>query len=740
VHIRQVRTRSGGKEHRYTQLVQSYRRPDGVPAHRVIANLGELEEREIENLKLALQASRTGKTLVLPDARGQPAWSLRVLANLDYLHIGVALRIWEYWKLSELFNRLLPKGGDAIAAGDVIAALTIQRCVSPGSKLYAQRWFPRTALPELLGVEAQHFNNARLHRVLEQLDSVDDELQRALPVRYQQQDGAFLSLFMDVTDTWFEGRGCDLAVRDRTKEGFSNRQKIGIVLLCSEKGYPLRWKVVAGKRRDAPVMAEMLQAIQHLPWVGDAPLVCDRAMGQAGSVAKLVDAGIRFVTAAPRTEIVSYTDETPAAAVREIALGLTPVTYQDDVAAVAEAAEQSGMDRVEENLFVLDLGVRDRELVFELHDIVDGEPEYSETTLTGGALALLKARRLREMLDDGTAKSQGELSRRLDLTQARISQVLSLLRIAPDLQSRILAGEFGYISEHTLRDCARIESRAKQLRLLEEHAQLARPAANGAPVRRSRTGRRKARLRLVLYFNPQMCVDQRTTAEAHRQSVEDLLADINRRLRVKKARLDAHGARFLLLEKLASLSLLKVYSIHAEMLEVPGAEHPMAQLRVEFDEQEWLRRRQYDGFVLLVAHPDIPRSGPELVQLYREKDAVEKDFQTIKDVVKLRPVYHHTDPKVRAHVTLCILALLLERTLEQRLRRSSMPMSAPRCFEMLASAHLNLLRADPDLPPTYSLTEPTSDQRDLIKVLRMSDLLDADEIAARIHPRTPARG
>ncbi len=81
--------------------------------------------------------------------------------------------------------------------------------------------------------------------------------------------------------------------------------------------------------------------------------------------------------------------------------------------------------------------------------------------------------------------------------------------------------------------------------------------------------------------------------------------------------------------------------------------------------------------------PDIPRSGAELVQLYRDKDAVEKDFQTIKDVVKLRPVYHHTDPKVRAHVTLCILALLLERTLEQRLRRSSMPMTAPACFEQL---------------------------------------------------------
>lgn len=745
MHLRLVRNRAAGsgKGRRYAQLVESFRRPDGMPAHRIVANLGALGDREIENLRLALQASRDGKSLVLPQGalaeQGSPKWPLRVLANLDYLHLAVALRIWEYWKLEELFNRLLPKGADAVAPGDVIAALTIQRCVAPGSKLYAQRWFPRTALPELLGVELEHFNNARIHRVLEQLDSVDDELQRSLPVRYQQHDGAFVSLFMDVTDTWFEGRGCDLAARDRTKEGFSDRQKIGIVLLCSERGYPLRWKVVAGKRRDAPIMASMLRALHLVPWVGDAPLVCDRAMGQAGSVARLVDSEIRFLTAAPRSEITSYTTDVPSGPLLSLELGLVPATYEEDIAAVAEAAKSCGMVQVDDRLFVLDLGVRDRELVFELGE-VEQEPEYSHEELTGGALAILKARRLRDMIDQGEVKCQAELSRKLDVTQARVAQLISLLRLPIELQSRVLAGEFGYVSEHLLRDCVRLDNKSKQLRLLEENAQLAKRDKSGAPIRRSRTGRRSARLRLVLYFNPQMCVDQRTTAESHRQTIQDLVADLNRRLRSERARLDGEGARFLLTEKLASMSLLKVYRVRIEDCPAPESERTISQLRIEFDQEEWLRRRRHDGFVLLVAHPEIPKSGPELVQLYRDKDAVEKYFQTIKDVVRLRPVYHHTDPKVRAHVTLCMLALLLERTLEQRLRRSSMPMSAPACFEELSSCHLNILRMDPDQPATYGLTEPTNEQRDLIRVLRMGELLDGEELATSLRPRVPAKG
>ena len=143
-----------------------------------------------------------------------------------------------------------------------------------------------------------------------------------------------------------------------------------------------------------------------------------------------------------------------------------------------------------------------------------------------------------------------------------------------------------------LRDRVRLGSKAKQLRMLEEHAQLARPAASGAPIQRSRTGRRTARLRLVLYFNPQMCVDQRIAGEAQRQGVEDLLADLNRRLRSERTRLDADGARFLLVERLAARSMLKVYRIRVESSPVPGSERQVPQLRVDFDEKEWLRRRR----------------------------------------------------------------------------------------------------------------------------------------------------
>lgn len=165
---------------------------------------------------------------------------------------------------------------------------------------------------------------------------------------------------------------------------------------------------------------------------------------------------------------------------------------------------------------------------------------------------------------------------------------------------------------------------------------------------------------------------------------------------------------------------------------------PHCQVSMTIDEEGWRKRRRFDGFVLLIAHPELPQSGADLARLYRAKDAVEKDFRTIKEVVKLRPVFHHTDPKVRAHVTLCMLALLLERTLEQRLRRSSTPMTTPACLEHLRGCHLNLLHGAPELAPSYQLTELTPEQRAIVTNLRLTELVDAEALQTRLRPREVA--
>lgn len=150
----------------------------------------------------------------------------------------------------------------------------------------------------------------------------------------------------------------------------------------------------------------------------------------------------------------------------------------------------------------------------------------------------------------------------------------------------------------------------------------------------------------------------------------------------------------------------------------------------------WERRRRYDGFVLLLGHPKLTQSARELVNFYRIKDTVEKDFQTIKSLVKLRPIYSYTDPKVQAHVTLCMLSLLVQRTLEHNLQTSGVVMTAPACIDVLETCHLNERRSNSE--PVYDITLLNSAQQKILSALGLEHLADDDHLRGLITPRTQA--
>ncbi len=732
MHVVRTKVRSGKSYKTYVRLVQSYRRQDGMPAQRVIANLGEMSDQEFENFKCALRASRQGKSVVLRDA---PPWQARVQANLAYLDVGVALEMWRSWKLSELVHRLIPERKVAVRAAEVVCALTVQRCVAPGSKLSATRWFPRTALPELLGVDPARFHNTRIHRVLEKLDAVEAELQQGLVRRYQQKDGAFAALFVDVTDAWFEGRGPDLAERARTKEGLRNRHKVGILLLCNEHGFPLRWKTLPGRTKDPQALRELVSNIEAEPWVKGVPIVFDRAMGTAGAVARLSVSGLRFVTAVHRPEIASYTDAVPSDPFEDMGGGQEDSEERERLIAEAgRRAEAAGMQRVDELLYVLDLGVGARKLRLVEGEDLDDARDIDAEALEGGAYWLYRARQYRRQLDEKVFGTQAEIARHEGVSRARMSQIMMLLRLHETLQQEVLAGLYGIIADRTLRKIAQLRSRAAQRRALSEHGASARPVDGGRPRSRPRrTSVLDARLRRVLYFNPQMFVDQRVIARRHREEIEAFVADLNTRLKHKSNKATREVVYAEVRSKLAARSMLTLYDVRVEEVTTDGRRHLAVTL--DFDEAAWQKRRSTDGFVLLVAHADLPQTAVELVELYRAKDGVEKDFQTIKSDLDLRPIFHHTDPKVRAHVSLCMLALLLERTLERRLRKAKLPMSAPACFELLDSVHLNMVATGPDEPPAYVVTQPDAEQREVLERLRLSHLVDQEEMTERIQPR-----
>ena len=732
MHIREVKVKRKGTTHRYTQLVKSYRRPDGMPAHKVIAGLGTLPPQAVANLKAALAASRQGKALVLPSADVDTLAPMPVLANLRYLDVAVALTIWNYWNLSGLLKSIIPTTDKEVASCDVVAALVIQRCVAPRSKLYAQKWFPTTALPELLGILPAQFNNTRIHRVLDELDGAGAKLQESMPWLYQQKEGIFTALFLDLTDAYFEGNGCEMAERHRTKEGLRNMRRIGIVLLCNQEGYPLRWQVVPGKKKDFHAMGEVIKSIKGLSWARRTPLVCDRAMGSAGEVIKLFKSGIWFLTAARVSEIEAYTIKIPHQCFADIQPEAGGNSYENEIQHVAKVPRKAGMERVNDSLYVLDLGVCYKETM-TTKIVIEHDTDKSSAC----AAYLAQAVSFGQQIEAGIVENQAQLAKKLGLSRARITQIMNYLRLAPDIQEQLLGGPAGNIPDRFIHPLCLIHDGDKQreqfYRLLREHNitdDQQKPFKAKIKPRSKKMFNQDLNFLLVVYFNPQMFVDQRLRAKQLLEEIFTFIDNINHRLSQPQSRRKKESVRQEVLHKLKALNLLSAFD-----LSISSKNNRPVKVKLNLKKEPWERRRRYDGFVLLIGHPDLPQNAAEIARLYRAKDAIEKDFYTIKSVIKLRPIYHYTDTKVRAHITLCMLALLLERTLECNLKQTSQKSTAAACLEELSTCHLNQLEAHPNLGTMYTVTRLTNKQQAFLKALDLEHLGADKEVAEMIIPR-----
>jgi len=87
---------------------------------------------------------------------------------------------------------------------------------------------------------------------------------------------------------------------------------------------------------------------------------------------------------------------------------------------------------------------------------------------------------------------------------------------------------------------------------------------------------------------------------------------------------------------------------------------------VTIDHDAIRREARYDGKYMLKTNTDLPPD--QVVLAYKELWRVERVFRELKPGLELRPIYHWTESRVRGHVMVCFLALVLESALIRYLK------------------------------------------------------------------------
>jgi transposase len=136
-----------------------------------------------------------------------------------------------------------------------------------------------------------------------------------------------------------------------------------------------------------------------------------------------------------------------------------------------------------------------------------------------------------------------------------------------------------------------------------------------------------------------------------------------------------------------------------------------------------------------VIQTEEPHLSPvDAVTVYKELSEVERAFAALKDVIEMRPIYHHTADRVRAHIFVASLAFLLDRALEKTLKASDIDISSKEAWQLLKTVRV----VEIDLGAggrTRAITQGSARAARILKALGITDL-DPDSAVAK--PRKAA--
>ena len=278
--LRSNRPKKDGKEHTYWSLVETMRTPQG-PRQKLLCHLGELnhsaQARWLKTVEVFNEQGKSEQLKLFPSQVEVPADDpevARVLVNRVRLErtrqFGAGWLGWELWRQLEL-DRFFEQAVDGEVADVpwslVAAVLAINRLCAPGSELgVEQRWYPSTALGDLLAIEEGKINDTRLYRCLDRILPHKTALERHLKQRYGELFGAeFDVLLYDLTSTYVEGAAekNPMMRRGYSRDHRPDCEQMVIALIVNHEGFPFSYETFDGNRADVSTMETILRMVER---------------------------------------------------------------------------------------------------------------------------------------------------------------------------------------------------------------------------------------------------------------------------------------------------------------------------------------------------------------------------------------------------------------------------------------------------------------------------------------------
>jgi transposase len=315
-----------GKEHTYWSLVEMVRTPEG-PRQRTLCYLGELNDsaqaRWWKTIEVFNEQGESRQLKLFPSHVEVPEDDphvARVLINQVRLerarqfgNCWLGLELWKRLGLDHFFEEVLDQEPAEVPWSRIAAVLAVNRLCAPGSELaIEERWYPSTALDDLLGIAEGKINDTRLYRCLDRLLPQKSKLEQQLRQRYGELFQAeFDVLLYDLTSTYVEGVAAQnpLMQRGYSRDHRPDCKQVVIALIVNEEGFPLSYEVFDGDRAEVTTLEAVLRTVERKYGRARRVWVFDRGVVSEENLATLRKRQGSYLVGTPRSKLKQFERE-----------------------------------------------------------------------------------------------------------------------------------------------------------------------------------------------------------------------------------------------------------------------------------------------------------------------------------------------------------------------------------------------------------------------------------------------
>ena len=324
--LRSRRRSKDGKEHTYWSLVESVRTADG-PRQRTLCQLGELngssQARWLRTIEVFNEQGEAQQLKLFPSHVEVPADNpqvARVLVNRVRLErtrqfgaCYLGLQLWKRLELDRFFEQAVDEDPADVPWSRVTALLAMNRLCAPGSELaIEERWYPSTALDDLLEIEEGKVNDTRLYRCLDRILPHKSKLERHLKERYGELFGAeFDVLLYDLTSTYVEGAAekNPMMRRGYSRDHRPDCEQMVIALIVNSEGFPFSYETFNGNRADVTTIETILRMVERKYGKARRIWVFDRGIVSEENLVAIHKRDGQYLVGTPRSQLKRFEAE-----------------------------------------------------------------------------------------------------------------------------------------------------------------------------------------------------------------------------------------------------------------------------------------------------------------------------------------------------------------------------------------------------------------------------------------------